>query len=131
MKGKVFHGGIHPPTFKELTSHKPIKKFLSPEKVFLPLIQHTGAALRPLVKKGDLVKRGQKIADIEAFVSAPLHSPIAGKITAIEEWPHPTRGKYLAIVVENNDSNEVETSEVLTSEDIEKIDLDDLRNWIR
>ncbi len=131
MKGKIFHGGIHPPTFKELTSQKPIKKFPSPEKVYLPLLQHTGSPLRPLVKKGDRVKKGQKIADVEAYVSAPLHSPLAGKVASIEEWPHPVRGKYLTIIIENDGTQDVEHQGILTWDEIEKIDIKALREWIR
>jgi len=80
MKLKTFPGGVHTPTFKELTAAKPIKEFSLPSRVVLPLLQHAGAPLSPLVQKGDKVKRGQKIADIEAFISAPLHSPLAGTV---------------------------------------------------
>jgi electron transport complex protein RnfC len=131
MIGKLFHGGIHPPTFKDLTAQKPIKKFPSPDKVYLPLLQHTGTPLQPLVKKGDLVKRGQKIADADAFVTAPLHSPIAGKVLGIEECPHPTRGKFGAIVIENSGSQEDEINGILFQEEIERMDPKSIQNWIR
>ena len=131
MKGKVFHGGIHPPTFKELTAQKSIKKFPSPEKVYLPLLQHTGTPLQPLVKRGEVVKRGQKIADVDAFIAAPLHSPIAGKVIAIEEWPHPTRGKFGTIIIENNGSQEDEIAGILSSEEMEGMDPKSIQNWIR
>ena len=55
MKLKTFPGGIHPPTFKEFTATKTIKEFPLPSRVVLPLLQHTGAPLSPLVKKGDKV----------------------------------------------------------------------------
>ena len=131
MKGKVFRGGIHPPTMKESTAQKPIKRFPPPEKVYLPLLQHTGSPLHPLVKKGDRVKKGQKIADVDAYISAPLHSSLAGKVVAIEEWPHPIRGKCLAIIIENDGSNQIEREGILSREEIERIDEKSLRVWIR
>jgi len=42
-----------------------------------------GAPCVPVVEKGDYVKTGQLIADSEAFISAPIHSSVTGKI--IEE----------------------------------------------
>ncbi len=57
-----------------------------PQKVFLPLSQHMGAPCESLVKVGDYVFVGQKIADTDAFMSTPLHSSVSGKVTAIKEF---------------------------------------------
>jgi len=54
-----------------------------PEKVILPMEQHIGAPCEPLLAVGDKVKKGQKIADSEAFFSAPIYAPISGEITDI------------------------------------------------
>ncbi len=56
-----------------------------PEKVCISMSQHIGRPCQPLVKKGDLVKVGQLIGDIDAPVSAPIHSSVSGEVTAIEE----------------------------------------------
>ena len=45
--------------------------------------QHVGAPCKPLVKVGDLVQVGQKIGDSDAFVSAPIHASISGKVSAV------------------------------------------------
>jgi electron transport complex protein RnfC len=45
--------------------------------------QHIGAPCVPLVKKGDRVLAGQKIADSEAFVSAPILSSVSGTVMDI------------------------------------------------
>jgi electron transport complex protein RnfC len=45
--------------------------------------QHIGAPCVPLVKKGDRVLAGQKIADAEAFISAPVLSSVSGTVKDI------------------------------------------------
>jgi electron transport complex protein RnfC len=45
-----------------------------------------GAPCQPLVKIGDEVKVGQKIADSDAAFSAPIHSGVSGKVTAITDY---------------------------------------------
>jgi electron transport complex protein RnfC len=49
----------------------------------LPLSQHIGAASTSLVKKGEKVRRGQKIADPVGFVSVALHSPVDGTVSEV------------------------------------------------
>jgi electron transport complex protein RnfC len=64
------------------------------------LSQHLGAVCKPLVKKADTVQAGQKIGDRDAFVSAPVHSPIDGKVKEIALRSHPVLGRSAAIVIE-------------------------------
>ena len=45
--------------------------------------QHIGAPCSAIVKKGDAVLVGQKIADTEAFVSAPIYSGVSGTVKEI------------------------------------------------
>lgn len=71
-----------------------------PPMVVLPLTQHIGAPNEPLVKVGDQVKVGQKIADTKAFVAAPVHASVSGKVVAIEPRPVAAGGTALAIVIE-------------------------------
>ena len=83
MCAKTFKGGIHPYDYKHFSNHKVIEKFPAPEKLYIPLIQHIGRPAVPIVKVGDEVKKGQKIADADGFVSIPMHSPVSGKVTKI------------------------------------------------
>ena len=100
-------GGIHPDPHKEGTSWRPIEDLPVPDEVRLPLLQHIGAAAEPIVKKGDRVRRGQKIA--EALDSgAPLHATISGKVKPIEKHPHPTLATSPAIVIARADDAEGE-----------------------
>ena len=81
---KTFARGIHPPENKRSTEDKPIKEATAPRRVILLLQQNLGCPNQPLVKVGDEVAEGQKIADADKFVAAPIHASISGKVVAIE-----------------------------------------------
>lgn len=66
------------------TMNSPTEKMPLPDKVYISMVQHIGAPCQPKVAVGDLVKVGQIIGDSDAFVSAPIHSSVSGKVTAIE-----------------------------------------------
>ncbi len=87
-----FHGGIHPPERKALSSATPIRPGPLPAQLILPLTMHIGAPARPLVQVGDTVLKGQKIAEASGPVSVPVHAPSSGVISAIEPRPiqHPS-----------------------------------------
>ncbi|HTY44594.1 MAG TPA: electron transport complex subunit RsxC [Patescibacteria group bacterium] len=87
---------------KEYTADKPIEKLKPPAKVYIPLAQHLGKVCVPEVKPGDAVLAGQRIAGIQAHVWAPVHASISGKVSAIQDWPHPVLGKAKAIVIEDD-----------------------------
>lgn len=56
-----------------------------PDVVYITMSQHIGAPCKPLVAVGDQVTVGQLIGDTDAFVSAPIHSSVSGKVIAIED----------------------------------------------
>ncbi len=60
--------------------------FPLPAKVRIPMSMHMGAPCQPIVKVGDEVKVGQKIGDSDAAFSAPVHSGVSGKVTAITDY---------------------------------------------
>ena len=72
------------------------------------LSQHIGAPCRAVVEKGAEVEAGQKVGDCDAFVSAPVHSPIAGKVKEIGLRSHAVLGRVQAVVI----AAEVETAPV-------------------
>lgn len=82
---KTFIGGIHPPYNKELAKDKAIRPCPVPTEVYIPLSQHIGAPNEALVAAGDHVEVGQRIGATEAFVSAPVHSSVAGTVKEITE----------------------------------------------
>lgn len=83
-----FSGGVHPKTFKSLTTDKPIDRHFWPSHVYLPLQQRDGVALTPLVKVGERVVRGQLLAKGRSDRIAPIHSPVNGIVINIA--PHIT-----------------------------------------
>lgn len=93
---------IHPPEFKESTRHRKIEQLPLPKKAILALSQHTGAPSEPIVGVGDIVKTGSLIARAKGFISSNLHSSISGKVTAIEDSPHPVIGSFQAIIIESD-----------------------------
>lgn len=103
---KSFHGGIHPDDRKRYTASKPIEVAPVPEKVIIPVRQHIGAPCSPIVKVGDLVKKGQVIAEAQAFVSSPIHASTSGKVVEIAEYPHPVFGTCVAVVIESDGQDE-------------------------
>lgn len=81
---KAFPGGIHPSDRKAQTQDLPIVEMPAPAKVVLPLLMHVGQMARPKIKVGDEIIAGQKIGDPGGRISAAIHSPISGKVTAAE-----------------------------------------------
>ncbi|RJP27754.1 MAG: electron transport complex subunit RsxC [Actinobacteria bacterium] len=102
---KTFKGGIHPPYKKELASAKAIVEAPVPHEVLIPLSQHIGAPNDPLVSQGDRVGLGQKIGASEAFVSAPVHSSVAGTVKEITEVTGFTGAPAKCIVI-TSDANQ-------------------------
>ncbi|MCO5251378.1 MAG: electron transport complex subunit RsxC [Candidatus Kapabacteria bacterium] len=80
---KSFKGGVHPDEHKDLTENSAFELMPYPTEVVLPLSQHIGKPSKVLVKKRDLVKSGQVIAEPDGFISSIIHSPITGKIKDI------------------------------------------------
>ncbi|MEW6555722.1 MAG: electron transport complex subunit RsxC [Elusimicrobiota bacterium] len=100
-----FKGGIQIPERKH-TKNIPIEEMPLPQQAVVPLSQHTGLPAKPVVKTGDFVKTGQLIAEATAFISATLHSPVSGKITAIESRLHPCGYNFDSIIIESDNKDE-------------------------
>lgn len=57
-----------------------------PDRVVIPLSQHTGVPASPVVKAGDQVDVGQLVGEIpEERLGARVHASIRGKVTDIDE----------------------------------------------
>jgi len=99
-----FHGGLHLPDHKAESSGGPVADMPLPQYFTLPLQQHIGEPAEPLVKVGDQVRTGQVIARSPEYVSAPIHAPCSGTVTAIEERliPHPSGLQAPCIVIHSD-----------------------------
>lgn len=98
---KLFFGGVHPKYKKEMSTKNDSLQMVVPKRVVIPMQQHIGAPCVPLVQVGDTVKCGQKIGDAEGLC-VPVHASVSGTVVAIQEMPHPTLGKAMAVVIEND-----------------------------
>ena len=101
-------GGIHPPGNK-ISKNSPITVAPLPDRVVVPLSQHIGAPATPCVAKGDHVKVGQLIGQSSGFVSANVHSPISGVVTAVDSLPDGAGLRKPAIVIEREGDEWLET----------------------
>lgn len=57
--------------------------------ILLPLAQHIGTPATPIVKAGDEVLVGQKVAEASGAVSSPIYSSVSGKVLKIEPYLRP------------------------------------------
>ena len=96
-----FFGGLHPKDHKDYTRYRLIQPYPAPDVLVVSMSQHIGVPCEPLVKKNDLVKKGQKIGD-NTGLCVPVHAPVSGKVKAIESRPHVSGVTVMSIVIEND-----------------------------
>ena len=119
----TFKGGLHPYDGKELTMNQPITEYLPQGDLVFPLSQHIGAPAQAIVKKGDRVLVGQKIAEAGGFVSANIHSSVSGTVKLVGPKLTAAGAMVNSIVIENDGEYEAVTYETkpfaeMTKEDI-------------
>lgn len=124
MELKTFRGGIHPPYGKELSEHKSISPAPIPEEVIIPLSQHVGVPCKAVVSVGDRVEAGQKLGEAEAFISAPVHSSVSGKVKEIRKVKNFAGAEVDSIIIEC-DSEQAEFK--ADRRDISSLSADDIR----
>ncbi|MEF2806650.1 MAG: electron transport complex subunit RsxC [Massilistercora timonensis] len=120
----TFKGGIHPDDGKELAKGSEIVDLKPTGNLVYPVSQHIGAPAAPVVKVGDVVLKGQKIAEAGGFVSAPIYASVSGTVKAIEPHLNPTGGTVNSIVIENDgEYKEVEYPETKPLEEMSKEEI--------
>lgn len=97
-----FIGGVHPDDKKAPANTVAVTQMTPPPQVVIPMSLHIGAPCQPIVAVGDEVKLGQKIGDVGAPVSAPIHASVSGKVIAIEPRPHSNGSMVNSVVIEND-----------------------------
>ena len=93
--------GIRVPHRKN-TQDKPVLTIDSPSIVEIPMSMRIGAAARPIVKAGDLVKVGTKIAEADGAFSVPVHSSVSGKVVKIKDTLLANGEVGAAVVIESD-----------------------------
>ncbi len=79
------------------TEDLPARDITLPDKVVVPMQMHIGRPAKPVVKVGEVVLVGQLIGEAEGL-SAKVHSPVSGKVTALDEVLLPV-GRTQAITI--------------------------------
>ncbi len=118
---------IHVEEHKEVQHHLPSEKYLHPKKLYLPISQHIGKPANCCVNVGDEVKEGDVIAKEDGFISARLHAPTSGKITAIDVCKHPVLKKVPCIVMDCTN----EPRGYKQHKDIESLSRKDLQTMVK
>jgi len=96
--------GVHPDDHKRPAADAPLRMLPPPARLYLPLHQHVGGAARPIVLVGQKVLKGELLAAAQGNISAPIHAPVSGTISAIGEVtaPHPSGLGFAAITIDND-----------------------------
>ena len=101
-------GGVHPSDNKKWSCNKAIEVLALPDVVNIPLGQHIGAPATAKVAKGDKVLTGQLIAEATGFMSANIHSPISGTVTAVDLQPNGQGLRQMMITIKREGDQWVE-----------------------
>ena len=112
-------GGVHPSDNKQWSKSSAIEVMELPDVVNIPLSQHIGAPATAIVKKGDKVVVGQKIAEATGFMSANIHAPISGTVTAVDLQPNGQGIRQMMITIKREDDvwdEAIDRSETLITE---------------
>ena len=126
-----FFGGIHPKESKWYAEEQKIMEFPAGDTLVIPMSQHIGAPCQPLVKKGDLVKMGQKIGDNQGLC-VPVHSPVSGKVSVVAPRPHPNGTTMMSVVIENDHQDTLcEDIKPRTQEEVDALTAEELMGIIR
>lgn len=84
---KTFRHGVHPPESKEETAGLAIRRLPFAPYLVVPLSQHLGDAAVSVVREGERVIRGQRIARPGGFLSVSMHAPVSGVVRRISLAP--------------------------------------------
>ena len=126
-----FFGGIHPEENKFYAEEQKILEFPEPDILVIPMSQHIGAPCKPLVKKNDLVKVGQKIGDNQGLC-VPVHASVSGKVKAVEMRAHTSGTTMMSVVIENDHLGTVhEDVKPRTQEEVDALTPEELIGIIR
>jgi len=100
-KKYTFRGGSHVHEHKDTAGLQTIR-LPEPPTVSIPLSQHIGAHAKPVVQKGDYVKIGQVIGEVENGLGCPVHASISGTVKEIVTR-HNAQGVPIQNIVIEND----------------------------
>lgn len=113
---------------KDLTLEKPVNKSIDPDYVYIPLV-NGNAPCTPLVKVGDEVKVGTKIAERNDRFYLPVFSPVSGTVTAVEKFMTSGMAQAEHLKIQNDHKNTAERS--FAEFDYEKATWEELLDFVK
>lgn len=108
---QTFRHGVHPPQSKDETSGLAIRQFPFAPVLVIPLVQHSGKPSLPVVREGQEVLRGQRIARPDGFVSVSMHAPASGIVRRIALTPSITGRMVPGVYLEPHPASTQEVME--------------------
>lgn len=114
--------GIRVPHKKHTAASAP-QRIPVPKLVTIPMSMHIGRPAKPIVKRGDLVKVGQLIAEADGYISAPVHASVSGKVQKIDEMVTAMGAKVQVVVIESDGMQEI-------SEEVKPPEVSDLTSFV-
>ncbi len=101
-------GGLHLDPHKTDSLGQPLRILPIPAQLVVPLQQNIGQPAKPVVNMGDFVQTGQVIARADGYISAPIHAPSSGIVSAIEHHaiPHPSNLTAPCIAIDTDGRDE-------------------------
>ena len=126
-----FHGRLHQPAHKDLSSGSAVVSVPLPKRLVLPLSQHIGEPAEASVKPGERVLKGQMVAQARGYVSVPIHASSSGTVIEIAEHavPHPSGLRSPCLIIETDGLDEAAPDSL--SVDPLQLDPNELRNRVR
>ncbi len=96
-----FHGGLRLRHNKKISCETPVEKAALAQRLFVPLLQHTGREAEPTVAEGQKVLKGDPIGCFSHLGSGCVHAPTSGTISAIIKHPisHPSGKEGRCVVI--------------------------------
>ena len=94
----TFPCGVHPPEGKSFAMDCPIEVLPTPKQIRIATQQNVGAPCEGLLKPRQEVTAGEQIGKAEAFISAPLHSPLTG-VAAMAQAVTLANGRHMQAMV--------------------------------
>ena len=128
----AFPGGVHPTDGydKAMTMNLPVRVYW-PETVTILSEQSFGGKCSFIVKPGDQVREGQEIGRPEAFMAAPLHASVSGRVMDIREVQNQGRNLLSCIIKREGPERKEEHSYLKGLESLEKYTREELIAMIR
>ena len=125
-----FKGGVKPESHKTESNVAPIQTAPLPSRIAVALHQSIGGTPQPIVNVGDKVLKGQQIGKADRWISAAVHAPTSGVVTAIDMVPqaHPSGLAALSVCIEpDGDDRWIDHGPL----DLGSMSPDDIRTHLR